>query len=75
MATWSWVWRAEELVGIPSVDGHQAVGPEVGQLSFAQIAQGAGSKLGDAFDQGDTQHLRVGPKLADGQRVGGLVGI
>ena len=63
----------EELVGIAAVGGDQAVGPELGQLAFAQVGQGRDGKALDAFDECYAQHLGNRPELSDGKHAHGLV--
>jgi hypothetical protein len=67
--------HAEEGGRIAAADGEQAVGPEVGELALAQVGEGMLGVRLDAFDQGDAQHLRVGPQLADRERDRSLVGL
>ncbi len=65
----------EELVGTVTIGSCQPVGPEIGQLAFAQVLKGGDGETLDVFDQGDAQHLGNSPQFSDGQGSDGLVGL
>ena len=64
---------SEQLIGIAAIGGDQPVGPEIGQLPFAQILKSDDGQALDAFDERQSHHLGDRPEFATGQGADRLI--